>query len=116
MPPSSRRQAHLSKAASAIRRGCLAAALCFAPSFALAQRTMGFGFCAPPYPPRCVSNPASYASQAEIDKCQGDVNRYVNSVAAYRLCQTEEVERAVRETNATLQHWKCGVAAKAICP
>ena len=77
---------------------------------------MGFGFCAPPYPPRCVSNPASYGSQAEIDTCQDDVNRYVNSVAAYRLCQTQEIERAVRETNGTLQHWKCGVAAKAICP
>jgi hypothetical protein len=106
----------LSKAASAIRRVCLVYALCFAPSFVLAQRTTGFGFCAPPYPPRCVSNPASYGSQAEIDKCQDDVNRYVNSVAAYRLCQTEEIERVVRETNGTLQHWKCGVAAKAICP
>jgi hypothetical protein len=43
------------------------------------------------------------------------VNRYDNSVAAYRLCQTQEVERAVRETNGTLQRWKCGVAAKALC-
>ena len=77
---------------------------------------MGFGFCAPPYPPRCISNPATYASQAEIDRCQEDVNRYVTSVAAYRLCQTQEVERAVRETNGTLQRWKCGVAAKALCP
>ena len=81
----------------------------------MAQRTMGFGFCAPPYPPRCVSNPATYTSQAETDKCQEDVNRYVNSVAAYRLCQTQELERAVRETNGTLSRWKCGVAAKALC-
>jgi hypothetical protein len=93
----------------------LAAAICLAPSLAIAQRTMGFGFCAPPYPPRCVSTPGTYEAQAEIDKCEEDVNRYDNSVAAYRLCQTQEVERAVRETNGTLQRWKCGVAAKALC-
>ncbi|MEA2757907.1 MAG: hypothetical protein QOH65_520 [Methylobacteriaceae bacterium] len=43
------------------------------------------------------------------------MNRYVNSVAAYRLCQTQEIERAVRETNGTLQRWKCSLAAKALC-
>jgi hypothetical protein len=102
--------------ASAIAGACLAAAVYLAPSLASAQRDLGFGFCAPPYPPRCVSNPASYKSQAEIDKCQEDVNRYVNSIAAYRVCQTQEIERAVRETNGTLQRWKCGVAAKALCP
>ena len=109
-------QADLSKAASAIRRACLASALCCIPSLAPAQRSIGFGFCAPPYPPKCVSTPGTYESQPEIDKCQDDVTRYVNSVAAYRLCQTQEVERAVRETNATLQRWKCGLAAKALCP
>jgi len=109
-------QADLSKAASAIAGAWLACAVCLVPGLATAQRTMGFGFCAPPYPPRCISNPATYASQAEIDRCQEDVNRYVTSVAAYRLCQTQEVERAVRETNGTLQRWKCGVAVKALCP
>ena len=108
--------AHLSKAASLIMRGCLVSVICLAPSLAIAQRTMGFGFCAPPYPPKCVATPGTYESQVEIDKCQDDMNRYVNSVAAYRLCQTQEIERAVRETNATLQRWKCGVAAKAPCP
>jgi hypothetical protein len=102
--------------ASAIAGACLAAAVYLAPSLASAQRDLGFGFCAPPYPPRCVSNPATYGSQAEIDKCQEDLNRYVNSVAAYRVCHTQEIERAVRETNGTLQRWKCGVAAKALCP
>jgi len=110
MPPG------LSKAASVLMRACLAATICLAPGPALAQRAMGFGFCAPPHPPKCVSTPGTYASQAEIDKCQDEVNRYVNSVTAYRVCQTQEVERAVRETNATLQHWKCGVAAKVLCP
>jgi hypothetical protein len=51
--------------------------------------------------------PGTYQAQGEIDKCQEDVNRYVNSVAAYRI--------SVRETNGTLQRWKCGVAAKALC-
>ncbi len=51
--------------------------------------------------------PGTYQAQGEIDKCQEDVNRYVNSVAAYRI--------SVRETNGTLQGWKCGVAAKALC-
>ena len=107
---------HLSKAASALGRAWLACALCFVPTLAVAQRTVGFGFCAPPYPPRCVSTPDTYTAQGEIDKCQEDLTRYVNSVAAYRLCQTQELERAVRETNGTLQRWKCGIAAKALCP
>jgi hypothetical protein len=101
--------------ASAIAGACLASAICLAPGLAIAQRDLGFGFCAPPYPPRCVLNPATYGLQSEIDKCQEDMNRYVNSVAAYRLCQTQEMERAVRETNATLQRWKCSLAAKALC-
>jgi hypothetical protein len=113
--PYSPRPADLSKAACVIRRGCLGSAICLAPSLAIARRTLGFGFCAPPYPPKCVSTPGTYESQAEIAKCQDDMNRYVNSVAAYRLCQTLEIERAVRETNATLQRWKSGVAANALC-
>jgi hypothetical protein len=100
---------------SAIAGACLASAVYLAPSLGSAQRDLGFGFCAPPHPPRCASNPATYGSQAEIDKCQDDMNRYVNSVAAYRLCQTQEIERAVRETNGTLQRWKCSLAAKALC-
>jgi hypothetical protein len=100
---------------SAIAGACLASAVYLAPSLASAQRDLGFGFCAPPYPPRCVSDPAIYSSQADVDKCQEEVNRYVNYVAAYRLCRTQEVERAVRETNGTLQRWKCSLAAKALC-
>jgi hypothetical protein len=50
-----------------------------------------------------------------MDTCQEDVNRYINSVGAYRLCLMRETERAVRETNGTLQRWKCGLAAKAVC-
>ena len=94
---------------------CLVAAACVAPLPASAQRDMGFGFCAAPYPPKCVGNPATYASQASMDQCQDDVNRYVRSIGAYRLCLTQETERAVRETNGALQRWKCGVAAKALC-
>jgi hypothetical protein len=109
-------QVGLRKAAPALTAARLAFAICLAPSIATAQRTMGFGFCAPPYPPRCVSNPATYGSPAEIDNCQAEINRYVNSVAAYRLCQTQEIERAVRETNGTLQRWKCSLAVKTLCP
>jgi hypothetical protein len=103
------------KAAIALAGACLAAAICLAPSLAMAQRTIGFGFCAPPYPPRCVSDPATYGSQAQTDNCQEEVNRYVNFVGAYRLCLTQETERAVRETNGTLNRWKCSLAAKALC-
>jgi hypothetical protein len=108
-------QAGLRKAASATWLACLAFAGCLAPTSAIAQRSVGFGFCASPYPPKCVLDPATYGSQAESDRCQEDVNRYVASVGAYRLCQTQEVERAVRETNGTLQRWKCSLAAKALC-
>jgi hypothetical protein len=94
---------------------CLAAAASFASGVALAQRDLGFSFCPPPFAPKCVSNPATYATQGAMDTCQEDVNRYINSVGAYRLCLMRETERAVRETNGTLQRWKCGLAAKAVC-
>ncbi|MGA8603035.1 MAG: hypothetical protein WB663_16795 [Beijerinckiaceae bacterium] len=105
----------LRKAAHALAGVCLASAICLTASPAVAQRTMGFGFCASPYPPRCVSDPATYGSQADTNKCQEEVNRYVNFVGTYRLCLTQETERAVRETNGTLNRWKCSVAAKAPC-
>lgn len=105
----------LRRAAAARAAGVIALAIWLAPNLSQAQRFTGFGFCAPPYPPRCVSDPTTYASQAASDKCQDDVNRYVNSVAAYRMCLTQETERAVREVNGTLNRWKCGLAAKAIC-
>jgi len=84
----------LRKAASAVAGVCLTSAMCLTASPAVAQRTMGFGFCAPPYPPRCVSDPATYGSQADTNKCQEEVNRYVNFVGPYRLCLTQETERA----------------------
>ena len=110
MPPGAK------NTASAMRLACcLMSAACFLPLPASAQRDMGFGFCAPPYPPKCVGNPATYASQESLDQCQEDVNRYVKYVGNYRLCLTQETERAVRETNGTLQRWKCGLAAKSLC-
>ena len=105
----------LRRAAAAGAAVLLGGAICLAPNVSKAQRFTGFGFCAPPYPPRCVSDPATYASQASSDKCQDDVNRYVASVAAYRMCLTQETERAVREVNGTLNRWKCGLAAKTVC-
>ena len=50
-----------------------------------------------------------------MNHCQDDVNRYVRYVGNYRLCLTQETERAVRETNGTLQRWKCSLASKALC-
>jgi|SRR3954451_21647848 hypothetical protein len=109
-------QACKTNAALAIRIAVCLAWACIAPSGAMAQRDLGFGFCAPPFPPKCVANPATYHAQADIDKCQEEVNRYLNYVGAYRVCQTQEIERAVRETNGTLQRWKCGLATRALCP
>jgi hypothetical protein len=105
----------LRRAAAAGAAALLTGAMCLAPNLAEAQRFTGFGFCAPPYPPRCVSDPATYGSPTASEQCQDDVNRYVNSVATYRMCLTQETERAVREVNGTLSRWKCGLAAKAIC-
>lgn len=45
---SSPRPPDLSRAASVMMRACLAGTICLAPGAALAQRAMGFGFCAPP--------------------------------------------------------------------
>ncbi|GAC1334012.1 MAG: hypothetical protein NVSMB26_16010 [Beijerinckiaceae bacterium] len=87
-----------------------------APRIGLAQVESGFDFCPPPFPPRCVQDEATYVSPDETAKCQEEVNRYVASVGAYRLCLTRETERAVRETNATLQLWKCSLSNdKALC-
>jgi hypothetical protein len=109
-------QARGTNAAFAIRIGVCLTLACITPPAAIAQRDLGFGFCAPPFPPKCVANPATYGAQADIDKCQEEVNRYVNYVGAYRLCLTQETERAVRETNGTLNRWKCSLATRAVCP
>jgi hypothetical protein len=103
-------------AAFLLRLAASLALTCIAPATAVAQRDLGFGFCAPPFPPKCVSNPATYGVQADIDKCQEEVNRFVNYVGVYRLCLTRETERAVRETNGTLNRWKCSLATRALCP
>jgi hypothetical protein len=109
-------QACRTNAALPLRTAVCFALACIAPVAALAQRDLGFGFCAPPFAPRCVSSPVTFGSQAAIDKCQEEVNRYVKHVGAYRLCQTQEIERAVRETNGTLNRWKCSLGTRAPCP
>lgn len=65
----------------------------------------GLGYCAPPYPPQCArsiveGHPASAA-------CERDVDSYVAAVFRYRACLANEMERAVREANTTVQAAKC---------
>jgi hypothetical protein len=77
---------------------------------------VGFGFCAPPYPPRCVDVPQVYTDAARVSSCEVEITRYTASTLAYRACLLREAERAVLETNSIIDRFKCGIAIKALCP
>ena len=65
----------------------------------------GFGYCAPPYPPeRARARPGGHPATAT---CEREVDSYVAAVFRYRLCLTNEMERAVREANQMVQSVKC---------
>ena len=65
----------------------------------------GFGYCAPPYPPECAR--AGAGGHPATATCERDVDSYVTAVFRYRLCLANEMERAVREANQTVQSVKC---------
>ena len=65
----------------------------------------GWRYCAPPYPPACAR---SNTNQHPVDaSCARDVDSYLDAVFRYRTCLTNEMERAVREANRTVQIVKC---------
>ncbi len=73
-------------------------------------------YCAPPVQPDCLNDDKTYASPAASGACQQDMDRYVRSVFAYRVCLNSEMERAVFATNQALQRFRCRVAKKTNCP
>ena len=75
----------------------------------------GFRFCAAPVAPECIAAERAYRDAAQTRACEQDVARFVASAFAYRACLQREVQRAVLETNETVDRFKCGVAAGRRC-
>ncbi len=73
------------------------------------------GFCAVPVKPDCVDTPASYANPKARAACVRDMDHYVKYVFAYRLCLNAEMERAVRQTNETIEKHKCRMSGGKKC-
>ena len=67
----------------------------------------GLKYCAPPIKPSCVDEGNTYKTTASKKACQKDVERFVPTVFAYRVCLNQEMERAVLQTNETLRRFKC---------
>lgn len=76
----------------------------------------GLRYCAPPIKPACVDDPATYRSNSRQTECKKDVDRFVPTVFAYRQCLNQEMERAVRQTNDTLQQFRCRAMGDRNCP
>lgn len=71
---------------------------------ASSQAPPGFDFCAPPFRPPCVSDPSNKTS---ADACDREVKAYIATVFRYRECLDTESQRAVRESNDVIDHWRC---------
>jgi hypothetical protein len=76
-------------------------------------RTPGFDYCPPPHPPGCIVQ-TSAKGKASAD-CEEDLQIYIQTVFAYRECLALETERAVRESNDVIDHWKCKKNASKRC-
>jgi hypothetical protein len=88
-------------------------------SAALAQQPFdapGLRFCAPPIKPGCVDAEETYTSPNLKAECQKAMDRYVPTVFAYRQCLNQEMERAVRQTNETIQRFRCRAKGERKCP
>jgi hypothetical protein len=96
---------------------CLALLIAAAPAVAAraADSAEGFRFCAAPVPPSCAERDQAYADPGQAKACEQDIARFVASAFAYRACLQREIQRAVLETNATIDRFKCGAAAKRRC-
>ena len=95
----------------------LAFAACLAPAHGQEPFTApGLRFCAPPIKPACVDDPDTYKAAARRAACQADLDRFVPTVFAYRVCLNQEMERAVRQTNETLQRFRCRAKGEKKCP
>lgn len=75
-----------------------------APDSAYAQSSTGFTFCAAPHRPACVS---ANANELSAEACDLEVKSYIAMVFRYRECLEAESERAVRESNDVIDHWRC---------
>lgn len=76
----------------------------------------GLRYCAPPIKPGCVDVMDTYKSATSKMACQKEVERFVPTVFAYRACLNREMERAVLQTNETLQRFRCREKGGKKCP
>jgi hypothetical protein len=75
----------------------------------------GFRFCSPPPAPPCANRDTVYRDEGQTKACQEEVARFVSSAFAYRTCLQREIQKAVLETNMTIDRFKCGIASKHRC-
>jgi hypothetical protein len=80
------------------------AMLALATSPVAPQPMSGFNLCVPPTRPSCVFDPSSKPSP---DGCEREVTAYIQTVFRYRECLEKQSERAVRESNDVIDHWRC---------
>lgn len=66
----------------------------------------GFHFCSAPYPPLCARAPGK-PTPAEAADCEEAVRNFAALVIAYRNCLGLETQRAILETNQTIEALKC---------
>jgi hypothetical protein len=121
----SRQRSDRSRRAGALLLGLVASVVAVfhaaAAPDASPHSSLGFEFCAPlicapPFRPTCVDLDATYHDNKSIVSCQDNLTRYAENVNAYRACLFVEVERAIKETNSTIDRFKCGTSAKRPCP
>ncbi|BBU62649.1 hypothetical protein MSC49_25840 [Methylosinus sp. C49] len=72
------------------------------PEAAYPQAAPGFNLCVQPGSPPCVFMPGRAA-----EACGAEVEAYIASVFHYRECLSKESERAIRESNDIIDHWRC---------
>jgi hypothetical protein len=76
---------------------------------------MGFHFCAPVFPPKCIDADETYDHAARARNCINEVSRYSVSVSAYRACLLQETYRATLEANKNLERFNCRTSPQPNC-
>ena len=80
-----------------------------------AEPVPGFRFCASPPSPACADRDEVYSNEVHVKTCQEAMGRFVSNAFAYRDCLQREIQRAMLETNAAIDRFKCSIAAKRRC-
>jgi hypothetical protein len=72
-------------------------------------------YCAPPVSPSCFQREETYREPANAEACQKEIDEYINVALNYRTCLEEEIERAVKNANDTIDTFKCRAKGRLNC-